>query len=122
MQQADRTTRRGVPPAESSRLPWLVLSVVLAAVLTYITFAMSVGISCGAYNYGPNPGAEEAYCGYASGETRDFSAKFLLVQFIPAIPVLIGGVLPLFGHSRLYVAAGLGVGVLTTLVIWSVSP
>jgi hypothetical protein len=90
--------------------------------LSYVTFVGSAGISCGAYNYGPDPGAEEAWCGYRSGYSRDYRTLFLLVQLTPAIPVLAGGVMAATGRSRLSVLAGLGVGVLVTILIWILEP
>jgi len=50
------------------------------------------------------------------------SALFVFVQLIPAIPVLVGGLLPSLGRSRLYFAAGVGIGVLTTALIWTLEP
>jgi hypothetical protein len=46
----------------------------------------------------------------------------ILVQLIPAIPVLAGGLLPSLGRLRLFFAAGVGIGVLTTALIWTVEP
>jgi hypothetical protein len=104
------------------RWGWLVLCIAVAAVLVLGTFVGSAGISCGAYDYGPNPGAEAAFCGYRSGEKQDLSTLFVLVQFIPALPVLAGGVMTSIGRSRRFVAAGIGVGIATTFVIWGLEP
>jgi hypothetical protein len=93
-----------------------------AALLSYVTFIGSVGRSCGAYDTGPNPGAEAAFCGYRSGEAIDYSALFLLVQFLPALPALAGGAMACIGRSRRLAAAGLAVGVLTTVLIWVLEP
>lgn len=94
----------------------------LAVAFVFVTFVGSVLNSCGAGNHGPNPGAEAKFCGYGSGEPTDYSALFVFVQLIPAIPVLLGGLLPSLGRSRLYFAAGVGIGVLTTALIWTLEP
>jgi hypothetical protein len=78
--------------------------------------------SCGAGNHGPNPGAEKSFCGYGPGEPTDYSGLFVFVQLIPAIPVLVGGLLPSLGRSRLFFFLGLGVGVLSTGLIWALEP
>jgi hypothetical protein len=101
---------------------WVLAAVFVATALSYVTYLVSVGKSCGAFNSGPDPGAEEAFCGYGSGEPSDLSTVFVLVQIIPAIPVLAGGVLPALGRSRLFFAAGLCVGVLATASIWTLEP
>jgi hypothetical protein len=94
----------------------------LAVGLAYVTFVGSLLNSCGAGNHGPSPGAEEEFCGFGSGEPTDYSALFLFVQLIPAIPVLIGGLLTGLGRSRFFFAAGVGVGVLSTGLIWALEP
>jgi len=101
---------------------WILAAVGLAVALVYATFVGSVLNSCGAGNYGPNPGAEEKFCGYSSGEPTDYSALFVFVQLIPALPVLVGGFLPALGRSRLFFVAGLGVGALSTALIWALEP
>jgi hypothetical protein len=97
-------------------------AVVLAGALFYITFVGSVLNSCGAGNHGPSPGAEEDFCGYGAGEPNDYSTLFVFVNLVPAIPVLVGGLLPILGYSRLFFAVGLGVGVLATGAIWTLEP
>jgi len=94
----------------------------LAVPLVWVTFVGSLLNSCGAGNHGPNPGAEERFCGYGSGEPSDYSALFVFVQLIPAIPVLLGGLLPSLGRSRLFFAAGVAIGVLSTGLIWALEP
>ena len=81
----------------------------VALVLVWFTFVVSLLNSCGAGDYGPNPGAEEKFCGWGSGEPRDYSVLFVFVQFIPAVPVLVGGLLSARGRSLLFFAAGVGV-------------
>jgi hypothetical protein len=103
-------------------LGWVLAGVGLAIALVFITFIGSVLNSCGAGNHGPNPGAEESFCGYGSGEPTDFSGLFVVVQLIPAIPVLVGGLLPSLGRSRVFFFVGLGVGVLSTGLIWALEP
>jgi hypothetical protein len=101
---------------------WVVAAVVLAVALGYVTFVGSLLNSCGAGNHGPDPGAEEEFCGYGPGEPTDYSTLFLFVQLIPAIAVLVGGLLPGLGRSRLFFVAGVGVGVLSTGLIWALEP
>ena len=101
---------------------WLLAAIAVAAVLSFVTLLGSVGNSCGAFNYGPNEGAEEEFCGYGSGEPADYSTLFVVVQLIPAIPVLVGGVLPALGLSRRFFPLGVGVGVLATALIWKLEP
>jgi hypothetical protein len=103
-------------------LGWVLAAVGLAVGLVYATFVGSLLNSCGAGNHGPNPGAEEEFCGYGPGEPTDYSAFFLFVQFIPAIPLLIGGLLSGLGRSRLFFAAGVGLGGLSTGLIWALEP
>ena len=91
----------------------------LAVGLAYVTFVGSLLNSCGAGNHGPNAGAEEEFCGYGSGEPTDYSALFVFVQLIPAIPVLIGGLSTGLGRSRLFFVAGVGLGALSTALIWA---
>jgi hypothetical protein len=98
------------------------LSIGAAAVLCFATFIGSARGSCGAFDSGPNPGAEASFCGYRSGEAGHLSVLFVLVQLIPALPVLAGGALAFAGRSRAFVAAGVGLGLLTTLVIWKLEP
>lgn len=105
-----------------TRLGWLLAAVVLAVPLVYITFFGSVLNSCGAGDYGPNPGAEERFCGYGSGEPTDYSALFIFVNLIPAIPVLIGGLLASLGLSRRFFFVGVGVGVISAVLIWKLEP
>jgi hypothetical protein len=101
---------------------WVIAAFGLAVALVYVTFVGSLLNSCGAGNHGPNPGAEEEFCGYGSGEPSDYSALFVFVQLIPAIPVVVGGLLSGLGRSRLFFAAGVGVGVLSTGLIWALEP
>jgi hypothetical protein len=101
---------------------WFLFALLVAGGLSYITFVGSVLNSCGAGNHGPNPGAEEEFCGYSSGEPTDFSGLFLFVNLIPAIPVLVGGLFSALGHSRIFFAAGLGLGLLAPVVIWMLEP
>jgi hypothetical protein len=103
-------------------LGWVLAAVGLAVALVYVTFVGSLLNSCGAGNHGPNPGAEAEFCGYGPGEPTDYSALFVFVQLIPAIPVLVGGLLPGLGRSRLFFAAGVGLGVLSTALIWALEP
>jgi hypothetical protein len=105
-----------------TRLGWLLAAVVLAVPLVYITFVGSVLNSCGAGDYGPNPGAEERFCGYGSGEPTDYSAQFIFVNLIPAIPVLIGGLLASLALSRRFFFVGVGVGVISAVLIWKLEP
>jgi hypothetical protein len=103
-------------------LGWVVAAVVLAGVLSYVTFLVSVLNSCGGGNHGPTA-AQEAFCGYGPGESSDLSTLFVLVQLIPAVPVLVGGLLPgVLGRSRLFFAVGLGVGLAATGLIWALEP
>ena len=101
---------------------WVFTAFGLAVVLVYVTLVGSLLNSCGAGNHGPNPGAEERFCGYGSGEPTDYSALFVFVQLIPAIPVLIGGLMPTLGRSRLFFALGIGLGALSTGLIWALEP
>ena len=94
----------------------------MAVAFVYVTFVGSLLNSCGAGNHGPNPGAEAKFCGYGSGEPTHFSALFVFVQLLPAIPVTVGGLLATLGRSRLYFAAGVGLGVLSTALIWALEP
>lgn len=103
-------------------LGWVLAALGPAIGFVYVTFVGSVLNSCGAGNHGPNPGAEERFCGYSSGEPSDYSALFVFVQLIPAIPVLVGGLLTGLGRSRLFFVAGLGVGALSTGLIWALEP
>jgi len=96
--------------------------VVVGAVLGYITFLVSLLNSCGAGNHGPNSAAEERFCGYGPSDPTDYSALFVFVNAIPAILVVVGGLLPLLGGSRLFFAVGLGMGVLATGAIWALEP
>jgi hypothetical protein len=106
----------------SANLGWVLAAVGVAVAFVYVTLVGSVLNSCGAGNHGPNPGAEEEFCGYGPGEPTDYSALFVFVQVIPAIPVLVGGLLPALGRSRLFFVAGVGVGVLATGLIWTLEP
>jgi hypothetical protein len=103
-------------------LGWILAAVGLAVGLVYATFVGSLLNSCGAGNHGPNSGAEAEFCGYGPGEPTDYSALFVFVQLFPAIPVLVGGLLPGLGRSRLFFAAGVGLGVLATGLIWALEP
>ena len=103
-------------------LVWALVAVGLAVVLVVVTLVGSLLNSCGAGNYGPNPGAEERFCGYGSGEPSDYSALFVFVQLIPAIPVLVGALLSGLGRSRLFFALGVGLGALSTGLIWALEP
>jgi MFS-type transporter involved in bile tolerance (Atg22 family) len=103
-------------------LVWALVAVGLAVVLVIVTLVGSLLNSCGAGNHGPNPGAEEEFCGYASGEPTNYSGLFVFVQLIPAIPVLVGALLSGLGRSRLFFAAGVGIGVLSTALIWALEP
>jgi hypothetical protein len=106
----------------AARLAWVVAAILLAVALVYVTFVGSLLNSCGAGNYGPNPGAEEEFCGYGSGEPSDYSALFVFVQLIPAIPILVGGLLPALGRSRLFFIAGVGAAVACMGLIWALEP
>jgi hypothetical protein len=101
---------------------WLLAALGIAAALGYITFVGSLLNSCGAGNHGPNPGAEEDFCGYGPGEPSDYSTLFVFVNLIPVIPVLVGGLLPVLGHSRLLFGAGVALGVIATGLIWTLEP
>jgi hypothetical protein len=103
-------------------LVWITAVVGLAVAFVIVTFVGSVLNSCGAGNYGPNTGAEAEFCGYGSGEPTDYSALFVFVQLIPAIPVLVGGLLPALGRSWVFFPAGLGLGVFATGLIWALEP
>ena len=101
---------------------WVFAAIVVAAALSYATAAGSALNSCGVGNDGPNPGAEEEYCGYGSGEPSDYSTLFVVMQLIPAIPVVLGGVLPALGRSRLFFPLGVGFGMAATALIWLLGP
>jgi hypothetical protein len=103
-------------------LVWSLVAVGLAVVLVIVTLVGSLLNSCGAGNHGPNPGAEEEFCGYGSGEPTNYSGLFVFVQLIPAIPVLVGALLSGLGRSRLFFAAGVAVGVLSAGLIWALEP
>ena len=108
--------RRAVRPG------WLLAAFGLAVGLVYVTFVGSLLNSCGAGNHGPSPGAEESFCGYGSGEPTDYRPRFVFVQLIPAVPVLVGGLLPSLGRSRLFFGVGVGVGLAATGFIWALEP
>jgi hypothetical protein len=101
---------------------WGLVAVGLAVVLVIATLVGSLLNSCGAGNHGPNPGAEEEFCGYGSGEPTNYSGLFVFVQLIPAIPVLVGALLSGLGRSRLFFAAGVTLGALSTGLIWALEP
>ena len=101
---------------------WLLAAIGVAVGLAYVTFVGSVLNSCGAGNHGPSPGAEEEFCGYGAGEPNDYSTVFILVNLIPSVPVVAGGLLPLLGRSRLFFAAGVCAGLLATALIWVLEP
>lgn len=65
----------------------LLAGVFLAALFWYVTSSVSAGISCGAYNYGPETSAEKAFCGEPGS---NYTLQFHLVQVIPALAVLVG--------------------------------
>ncbi|HVD24795.1 MAG TPA: hypothetical protein VNB86_02260 [Gaiellaceae bacterium] len=102
---------------------WFLAALGIAAALAYATFVGSLLNSCGAGDSGPNPGAEADFCGYGPGEPTDYSTLFLVVNLlVPLVPVLIGGLLPVLGHSRLFFGAGVALGVLATGLIWTLEP
>jgi hypothetical protein len=102
---------------------WFLAALGIAAALAYATFVGSLLNSCGAGDSGPNPGAEEDFCGYNSSEPTDFSTLFLFVNLVvPAVPVLLGGLLPVLGYSRLFFVAGVALGVVATGLIWTLEP
>lgn len=102
---------------------WFLAALGIAAALAYATFVGSLLNSCGAGNHGPDAGAEEDFCGYGSGDPTDFSTLFLFVNLvIPVVPVLIGGLLPVLGYSRLFFVAGVALGVIATGLIWTLEP
>lgn len=101
---------------------WLLAALGLAAALGYMTFVVSLLNSCGAGDHGPNPGAEEDFCGYGPGDPTDFSTLFLAVNLTPVVPVLLGGLLPVLGYSRLFFGAGIALGVIATGLIWTLEP
>ena len=84
--------------------------------------AGSAGISCGAYDGGPGSDAEERFCGYAPGEAARFALHFYLVQLIPALPVLAGGVAAFRGRAAWWIAAGIAAAVPTTALLWFLEP
>jgi hypothetical protein len=104
-----------------TRVGWLFAAVVLAVPLVYITFFVSAGNSCGAFDSGPDTGAQERFC-YGSGESTDPSDLFVFVNLIPGMPVLMGGLLATVGLSRRFFFAGLGVGVISSVLIWTLEP
>jgi hypothetical protein len=106
----------------AGRVVWGLVAVGLAVVLVIATLVGSLLNSCGAGNHGPNVGAEEEFCGYGSGEPTDYSALFVFVQLIPAIPVLAGALLSGLGRSRVFFAAGVALGALSTGLIWALEP
>ena len=108
--------------APMARWGWVVYGLGVAALLSYVTYVGSVGTSCGAFDSGPNPGAEEDWCGYGAGEPASHGAIFVLVQLIPAIPALAGGCLAAVGRSRLYAPAGVLVSFACMAVIWALEP
>jgi hypothetical protein len=101
---------------------WLLAAIGLAAGLSWVTFVGSVLNSCGAGNHGPNPGAEEEFCGYGSDDPTHFSTLFVFVNLVPAVPILIGGLLPVLRFSRLFFPAGVVLGVAATALIWALEP
>lgn len=103
-------------------LIWALVAIGLAVTLVYVTFVGSLLHSCGAGNHGPNSGAEEDFCGYGSGEPTNYGGLFVFVQLIPAMPVLVGALLSGLGRSRLFFAAGVALGVLSTGLIWALEP
>jgi hypothetical protein len=106
----------------AERIVWTAVAIAMAAVLGIATFVGSLLNSCGAGNHGPSAGAEEEFCGYGAGEPTDYSAFFLFVQILPALPVLLGALLPLMGRSRLFFLVGVVLGVVTTGLIWALEP
>jgi hypothetical protein len=118
----NRTAILGHVKNRGAGLGWVLAALGLAVGFVYVTFVGSVLNSCGAGNHGPNPGAEERFCGYGSGEPSDYSALFVFVQLIPAIPALVGGLLAGLGRSRLFFGAGAAVSVLSTALIWALEP
>ena len=105
-----------------TRLGWLLAAAVLAVVFAYGTFFVSAGNSCGAFDSGPNSGAEERFCGYGSGEPTDYSDLFVFVNLIPAGAVLIGGLLASLPLSRSFFFGGVGVGVISAVLIFGLEP
>jgi hypothetical protein len=102
---------------------WLLAAIGVAALVGYATFVGSLLNSCGAGDHGPNEGAEERFCGYGADEPTDFSALFLFVNLVvPTIPILLGGLLPVLGRSRLFFVAGVAAGMVATALIWVLEP
>lgn len=101
---------------------WFLAALGIAAALGYATFVGSLLNSCGAGNHGPNPGAEEDFCGYGPGEPTDYSTLFVVVNLVPVVPVLLGGLLPVVGRSRLFFVAGIALGLVATGAIWTLEP
>ena len=104
------------------RWGWLAFAAVAAAVVAYLTFAGSAGISCGAYDGGPSPGAEERFCGYGPGDAARFGMRFYLVQLIPALPVLGGGAATFRGRPAWPIAAGIAAAIPTIALVWFFEP
>lgn len=86
----------------------------------FVTFVGSVLNSCGAGDHGPNPGAERGFAAMALAN-RPPSARYLCScnSFPQSGP---GGLLTGLGRSRLFFAAGVGVCVLSTALIWALEP
>jgi hypothetical protein len=95
---------------------------VLAIPLVWVTYVGSLARSCGVYDGGPDPGAQEAFCGYAAGEPVEPSLLFVLLQLIPAIPLVAAGHAVMRGRPRLLSGVGLVVGVLCAVALWNLQP
>jgi hypothetical protein len=105
-----------------TRLGWLIAAALLAVPFAYGMLFISAANSCGGLDSGPNPGAEERFCGYGSDEPTDYSDLFVFVNLIPAGAVLIGGLLATLGFSRSLFFGGIGVGVISAFLIFWMEP
>lgn len=112
-----------------TRLGWLLAALLLAVPFAYGTFFASDGNSCGAFDSGPNRGAEERFCGFGPTNPTngpvtigDHSAVFVFVNLVPASIVVVGGLLATLGLSRWFFPAGIVLGVLSAVVLFTLEP
>jgi hypothetical protein len=105
-----------------TRLGWLIAAVVLAVVFACGMLFVSDANSCGGLDSGPNPGAEEKFCGFGSNEPADYSGLFVFVNLIPAFSVGLGGLLASLGLSRLFFLVGLFGSLLSGVLILKLEP